>query len=270
VRPYWLLYFHSAILISMKGLTDTHAHLCDPVFDPDRLLVLERARRAGVSRIIAVSENLADAEKNLALADKNPMIRPAAGLYPTNLDLAQASEMVDFIRIHADRLSAIGEVGLDYWKVQEESGREMQREIFRGFIDLSLELGIPLNVHSRSAGRHAVEFLLRHSAAKVQLHAFDGKTASALPALEAGYFFSIPPSIVRSGQKRKLASKLPLSNILIETDSPVLGPVSGDRNEPANAWIAVKTIAELKGLPEEAVAEAVGENAFRLYGEKLP
>jgi TatD DNase family protein len=251
----------------IKGLTDTHAHLCDPVFDPDRSLVLEKARLAGISGVIAVAENLSDAEKTLALANEYTMIRPAAGLYPTNLEPDQASKMHDFIRSNADRLVAIGEVGLDYWKIQEESDREIQREIFRGFIELSLLLDIPLNVHSRSAGRHTVEFLLKHSAVKVQLHAYDGKPASAHPAVEAGYYFSIPPSVVRSAQKQKLVKKLPLSSLLIETDSPVLGPEPQKRNEPANALIAVSAIAELKNLSEMEVMEAVSENTRRLYGD---
>jgi TatD DNase family protein len=100
----------------------------------------------------------------------------------------------------------------------------------------------------------------------VQLHAFDGKASTALPALDAGYFFSIPASIVRSRQKQKLVRRLPLSCMLLETDSPVLGPEPGRRNEPANLRIALKTIAELKEVPEEAVAEAVSENFKRLYG----
>lgn len=251
----------------MNGLTDTHAHLCDPVFDADRSIVLEKARRSGITGIIAVSEDLADAEKNLSLAEEYPMIRPAAGLFPTNLDRALAANMRDFISRHAGSLSGIGEVGLDYWKVQNESDREIQRDIFRSFIFLSLQLDLPLNVHSRSAGRPTIEILLKHSAARVQLHAFDGKPASASPGVEAGFYFSIPPSIIRSAQKQKLVKKLPLANILIETDSPVLGPTPGDRNEPANALMVVKTIAELKSLHKEEVLEAVIENTRRLYGE---
>ncbi len=260
----------SGILHFMNLLTDTHAHICDSVFDGDRDRVLERAREAGVAAIIAVGEDLKDGERNLQLAREHPMIRPAAGLYPTHLDLRLAEEMREFIRRNRDSLAAIGEVGLDYWMVKEESEREMQRNIFRGFIDLSKELGLPLNVHSRSAGHHVVSFLLEASAAKVQLHAFDGKASAALPALDAGFLFSVPPSIVRSEQKQKLVKRLPLSSLLIETDSPVLGPNPQERNEPANALIAVKAIAELKGISQEEVIETVAENTRRLYSDPCP
>ncbi len=249
----------------MNSLIDTHAHLCDPVFDPDREQVLKKAEAAGIAAVIAVSENLEDAGKNVQLADRHSMIRPAAGLYPTILDPELANQMCEFIRNHRSRLAAIGEVGLDYWMVKDETDREVQRDIFRRFIQLSKELDLPLNVHSRSAGRHAVAVLLEASACRVQLHAFDGKFGAALPALEAGFYFSIPPSIIRSEQKQKLAKKLPLSSLLLETDSPVLGPAPHERNEPANAIIVVKAIAELKGVSETEVTEAVGENARKLY-----
>lgn len=257
------------MLNAMAKLVDTHAHLCDTVFDPDRESVLQRAQKAGISTILSVSENLSDAEKNLHLAARYPMIRAAAGLYPTNLDLDLATEMCAFIRRHRNELVSIGEVGLDYWIIKDEAQREMQREIFRRFIDLGKELSLPLNVHSRSAGRHTVAMLLELSAAGVQMHAFDGKASAALPAVEAGYFFSIPPSIVRSEQKRKLVRKLPLSSLLVETDSPVLGPVPRERNEPANAPIAVKTIAEIKGITETQVVEGIQENIRRLYGNSF-
>ncbi len=249
-------------------VVDVHAHLCDAVFDPDRHEVLGRARQAGVVAVIAVGEDLADARKNLVLSEAHPMIRPAAGLYPTKLSLEQAEEMIQFIRESRHKLAAIGEVGLDYWMVKEQPQLEMQRRIFGRFIDLAKELDLPLNVHSRSAGRHAIAFLLEKGATRVHLHAFDGKAASALPAVEAGYYFSIPPSIVRSDQKQKLVKRLPLSCLLVETDSPVLGASPRDRNEPANARIALKAIAELKGMNEPDVAAIVRENTSRLY--RLP
>jgi TatD DNase family protein len=250
-------------------LVDTHAHLCAPEFVHDLDAVLSRARAAGVAAVVAVGETLADAARNMELSERHAMIRPAAGLYPTVLEPDQAGALHRFIRQNGPRLAAVGEVGLDHWVVQAEADRELQREIFRGFIGLARELDLPLNVHSRSAGRQAIGLLLECGAARVQLHAFDGRAATALPAVEAGYFFSIPPSVVRSRQKQKLVKQLPLNCLLVETDSPVLGPEPAARNEPANLPSAVKAIAAIKALPEAAVAEAVAANTARLYG-RLP
>ena len=247
-------------------ITDTHAHICDPAFDADRAKILDKARTAGVAAVIAVGEDLRDARKNMDLAARHSTLRPAAGLFPTILDRAKAEEMYDFIRRQRAGLVAVGEVGLDFWVVKDEPGKELQKEIFKGFINLAKELDLPLNVHSRSAGRHAVALLLECNAVKVQMHAFDGKASAALPALEAGFFFSIPPSVVRSRQKQKLVKNLPLSNLLVESDSPVLGPDPKKRNEPSNVSVSIQAIAELKAVSQAEVMEAVSENTRKLYG----
>lgn len=247
-------------------MTDTHAHICSEAFDTDREAVLARASQAGIRSIVAVGEDLADAEKTMALAGRFPILKPTAGLYPTRLDMAAFEAMAVFIRAHRSSLVAIGEVGLDFWMVKTEDERALQREIFTRFIALSVELELPLNVHSRSAGRHAVDLLIRNGARRVQLHAFDGKISAARPALDAGYFFSVPPSIVRSRQKQKLVRHLPLESLLAETDSPVLGPEPGERNEPANLVTSVSAIAVIKGVPEEEVLATVAANTRRLYG----
>jgi TatD DNase family protein len=255
------------LVAQTNNLVDTHTHLCDPIFDADRAEVLERAAGVGVGAVILVGEDITDAGRNLDLAAGNSMLKPAAGLYPAILDQAQADDLQRFIRKESPRLVAIGEVGLDYWVVKEDADKELQREIFKGFIDLSLELDLPLNVHSRSAGRHAVVFLLDCGAARVQMHAFDGKASAALPGVEAGFYFSIPPSVVRSRQKQKLVKNLPLTCLLVETDSPVLGPTPDERNEPANVRKSIKAIAEIKGISEAQVIEAVTENTKKLYGD---
>lgn len=247
-------------------LFDTHTHLVDPSFAPDLEVVLERARAAGVSGIVVVSETLDEAHAVVALCRQHaPLLRPAAGLFPTHLDLEQADAVAAFVRAHASELVAIGEVGLDYRVVEDEAGREVQREILRRFVALSRETGLPLNVHSRSAGHHTIAWLLEHGATRVQLHAYDGKASSALPAVEAGYFFSVPPSIVRSPQKQKLVAQVPLEHLLLETDSPVLGAQPGERNEPANVHASLRAIAEIKKLPEARVAEVLLDNTRRLY-----
>ena len=253
--------------MSNHKIIDTHAHICDPLFDADREEVLRNAAAVGVGAVIAVGENISDARKNIELAEAHPILRPAAGLFPTTLNPAQADELLAFIRSERSKLVAIGEVGLDFRIVKEDAGREIQRDIFKSFIALSKELDLPLNVHSRSAGRHAVALLLESGAARVQMHAFDGKASAARPAAEAGYFFSVPPSVVRSRQKQKLVKNLPLSSILVETDSPVLGPDPNERNEPANIKVSIKAIAELKNVSEEQVIEAVTTNTARLYGD---
>lgn len=251
-------------------LIDAHAHLGDACFDDDREEVLARAREAGVDTVVVVGETLADAMRNLELAKRYPhMFRPTAGLYPTHLDEDQAAEIEQLIREQRDQLAAIGEVGLDRWKVQDPEQLELQKRIFERFIDLAIELDLPLNVHSRSAGRQAIELLIERGAKRVLLHAFDGRPAKALPGVEAGYFFSVPPSIVRSRQKQKLVARLPLSCLLLETDSPVLGPTPEERNEPANVRVSLGAIAEIKGLGEREVAQATSENASRLFGELL-
>ena len=252
-------------------IIDTHAHLCDSAFDADRAEVLSRARAAGVAGVVCVGESLEDARKNLVLAQEDPLLLPAAGLYPDRFDLGEAEALIQLIRKERGRLVAVGEVGLDRWIIKRAPESEqaeletLQRELFLRFLDLAVELDLPLNVHSRSAGRQAIAAMLVRGAGRVQMHAFDGKASTAQPGVEAGYYFSVPPSIVRSRQKQKLFGHLPLSCLLVESDSPVLGPQPGVRNEPAHTVTALRAIAQIKQLPEKQVAEAVAENTARLY-----
>ena len=246
-------------------LFDAHAHLYAAAFADDLADVLARAAHRGVQAVLCVSETLAEAQRVMELADRHPLIKPCAGLYPTILDRGAAAEMLGFIRRHRERLAAIGEVGLDYWKVQDAADREVQRDILAQHVALSRELDLPLNVHSRSAGRHAIAWLQEHGARHVLMHAFDGKAASARVGIEAGYYFSIPPSIVRSPQKQKLVRHLPLEHLLLESDAPVLGPEKDVRNEPCNVWLSCRHVAAIKGLPVDEVARVTTANAERLF-----
>lgn len=253
----------------MLPLFDCHAHICDDAFDRDRQHVIKRANAKGVKGIIVVGETHDDALKNLKLAQEYNCIYPCIGIYPTTIDVEHAEKVVQLIRDNHHLLAGIGEVGLDYWKVKDEGEREIQRHIFGMMIDIAIEFNLPLNVHSRSAGRHTIDLLLVKGAKRVQMHAFDGRFGRALPALEAGYFFSVPPSIVRSVQKQKLVKNLSLDSLLLESDSPVLGPTATERNEPVNILVSLKTIAAIRQIPEGEATIAINRNFLRLYGERV-
>jgi TatD DNase family protein len=246
-------------------MIDCHAHLTDTRFADDRSQVLARARAAGVERILCVGERLSDVDAVLQLGREEERVEPCIGLYPDQLDPADEEGMARAIREHAAELRAIGEVGLDYWIAQEEEQRQRQRELLSCFVALARETDLPLNLHSRSAGHHAVDFLRDLGARKVLLHAFDGRAHHALKAVEAGYLFSIPPSIVRSRQKQKLVRRLPLEVLVLESDSPVLGPDPRQRNEPANLVRTVEMIAQIKACDPAAVVSQTSANARRLF-----
>ena len=251
-------------------LVDTHSHMADPVFTEDLDQVLERARRAGVRAILVMSEDEREGEEVLRFcAGKAPFLLPCLGLYPDRAEPGRAEALAARIREERTRLAAIGEVGLDFRIEGDPVRRKSQEEALQVFASLSLETGLPLSVHSRSAGKRAMEVLARAGAEKVVMHAFDGKARYALEGVERGWFFSIPPSLVRSRQKEKLVQALPLENLLMESDAPVLGPVPGNRNEPAFIEMTVQRIAEIKGVSTLEVARMTTSNAVRLFGLSL-
>ncbi|MBN1946070.1 MAG: TatD family hydrolase [Bradymonadales bacterium] len=248
---------------------DCHAHLADPAFHEDLDEVLRRAEQSGVERILCVSEGSSDSARVIDLARSHPMIIACLGLHPDRATLPEAMEVGDLIERNHRELAAIGEVGLDYWVAKEEEQRGVQREVLAFFAALAGRLDLPLNVHSRSAGHHAIAFLQQLGARRVLMHAFDGKASAALVGVEAGYYFSIPPSVVRSPQKQKLVRRLPLSSLLLESDSPVLGPTPQERNEPKNTLLSAQAIADAKGCSLDEVVEVTSANAralFRLEG----
>ena len=143
---------------------------------------------------------------------------------------------------------------------------EIQQKVFETQIHLANKYDLPLNVHSRSAGHHTIEFLKQHNAKRVLLHAFDGKPHYAEHAWKNyGYYFSIPPSIARSPQKQKLVKRLPIDALILESDSPALPPVKDTRNEPKNIEISRKFIANIKNMSEYNVALITTKNAQKLF-----
>nr|XP_038946529.1 putative deoxyribonuclease TATDN3 isoform X4 [Rattus norvegicus] len=248
------------------GLVDCHCHLSAPDFDS-----------ANVMALVAVAEHAGEFEKIMQLSERyNGFILPCLGVHPVqelspektrSVTLKDLDVALPIVENYKDRLLAIGEVGLDfsprYAGTHEE--KEEQRQVLIRQVQLAKRLNVPLNVHSRSAGRPTISLLREQGAEKVLLHAFDGRPSVAMEGVRAGYYFSIPPSIVRSGQKQKLVKQLPLSSLCLETDSPALGPEKLTRNEPCNISIAAEFIAQVKGISVEEVREVTTQNAFKLF-----
>lgn len=253
----------------MLPLVDVHCHLTSAEFADDLEAVLDRARQAGIARLVSVGESTEDNRRVLALAENYPQILAAMGHYPAHLDDAMADETEALIRENRGRVVAIGEVGIDHWLAKEPEERERQHAIFARFVRLSVELDLPLSVHSRSAGHHAIAMLKELGAKRVCLHAFDGKARYAREAAEAGYYLSIPPSVVRSPQKERLVNAVPMDRLLLESDSPVLGPEQNRRNEPANLLHSVRMVAAIKGLDSAEVRAACAENTRALFGPSV-
>jgi TatD DNase family protein len=247
-------------------LVDAHCHLQDEEFDEDRDHVLKRAQESGVVSIITSSLNTREASKALSIHRQYlDYVYVCIGSDPSNLDAKDTLDLMSFIRKYRSDIVGIGEVGLDYYWVKENQYREIQRNLFRDWIRFAEELRLPLIVHSRSAGKYAVQILLETEFRQVLMHAFDGRVGWAIEAAKEGVYFSIPTSVCRSKQKQKLVKALPLDSILVESDAPVLSPIREERNEPANLVYSVRRIAELKGVSKDEVAEITTENARTLF-----
>uniref|UniRef100_A0A3P8VGL6 TatD DNase domain containing 3 n=1 Tax=Cynoglossus semilaevis TaxID=244447 RepID=A0A3P8VGL6_CYNSE len=248
----------------MHGFIDCHCHISARDFDEVR---------AGLLALLAVAEHAGEFEKIISLSQRFPgFIFPCLGVHPVqevspeqqrgalvqDLDAA-----LPIIEQYKDHLVAIGEVGLDFTPryVSSDADKESQRQVLIRQAQVAKELDLPLNVHSRS---NKLFRKLPLGVSKALLHAFDGKPSVAMEGVKAGYFFSIPPSIVRSEQQ-KLVKQLPLENICLETDSPALGPEKQVRNEPKNISVSAEYISLIKGVPVEKVMEITTQNALRLF-----
>ena len=255
-------------------MMDCHSHLAAPDFAADLEQVLFRAKAAGVGPIVVVGEDESDNHAVLDLCRCHPgFLLPCLGFHPDRFadpgmlpDDAALDRIEEMIRTHKDRLAGIGEVGLDFFRVRSHEARQAQRQCLLRFVRLSLDLDLPLSVHSRSAGKYAMDLLAEAGADKVCFHAFDGKAGLAAEAAKShGWLFSIPPSVARSSQKQRLARVLPLSALAFESDAPALGPVAGERNEPGNIIAAVKTVAQIRRMDEDLLKKAARENSRRLF-----
>jgi len=244
-------------------IIDTHCHIEQDEFDIDRKQVIPQCKQVGVWMITsAITPN--SWKKAIEIGKEFDNVEVAIGLDPMKWDKLDDAAL--FIEKNENQIVAIGEVGLDHYIVRNHDDREKQESAFRKMIMLSNNLNLPIQIHSRSAGRRAIKTLSDMDAKNVHMHAFDGKSSLArMASKDLGYYFSIPPSVVRSPQKKKLVKAVDIERLMVETDSPVLGPFKGVRNVPMNIEVAIREIASILHRGEDEILSIVLENSLGLY-----
>lgn len=249
---------------------DSHAHLADPAFDPDREAVIARARAAGAVAVVAIGESLAAAARARELAAAHPMfVYFTAGVHPH--DAASFDPVRDpaAIRSEVERGAvAIGECGLDYH--YDHSPRPLQRRAFAAQLALAAETGRPVVVHTREAEDDTTAMVREAGAAGIAgvLHCFTGSHALAHAALESGWYISFSGIVTfKKWADDDLLRLVPADRLLVESDAPYLAPVPdrGKRNEPA--WVArtVERIAAAREVPAESLGQQAVRNAVKLF-----
>ncbi|MGH2459603.1 MAG: TatD family hydrolase [Chloroflexota bacterium] len=256
------------------SLTDSHAHLAEPILFDDVTAVVDRAVAAGVEHILAVGIDLASSATSIALAERFPTVWATVGVHPSEVASFEERTIAELSRLAAHpRVVAIGEIGLDYYR--DRSTAELQRSAFAAQVDLAAALGRPVVVHNREADDDVLRILgsvARDSDLATRagvLHCFSGDAALAERAIGQGFFVSFAGNLTfrRADALRETAAKLPIDWILTETDSPFLAPipVRGRTNQPANGRLVVDQLAEIRGISPESAALATSANAGRLF-----
>ena len=255
------------IMNKVYRLVDSHAHL-EELEDLDT--AIQRARQAGVIAIIAVGSDYESNSHVLDIAAKYPsLVYPALGWNPGSLDKDASSPKRDiqFIEKHVESMVAIGEIGLDYDKrVVARSGKDRQKETFRGVLTLAKRYDKPVIIHSRYAWRDSFSLAEDAGVEKAVFHWYTGPTNVLKDVLGRGYFVSGTLAAEYHAEHRRAIRETPLQNLLLETDSPVV--YRGHQAEPADVSRVLQATAELKGLSPDVVAEATTGNALRLF--RLP
>lgn len=260
-------------------LVDTHCHLDFHAFDADRPQVIDRARAAGVERIVNPATDVASSAAAVRLAEETPEVYAAVGIHPNDALTFDKSSIQDLRRLaQHPKVKAIGEIGLDYYR--QHAPHDVQMVAFRAQLALAAELGLPVIIHNRDANEDMLAVLAAWREALVKsgsplvdrpgvMHSFAGSEQTARAALELGMFigFTGPVTFKNAPELQKVAGGVPVERILVETDAPFLAPHPnrGRRNEPAFVRITAEKIAALHQTTLDIIARQTTENARRLF-----
>ncbi|MEK7076280.1 MAG: TatD family hydrolase [Patescibacteria group bacterium] len=259
---------------------DSHCHPQMAQYDKDREEVIARAQRAGVS-MICVGTDLETSRQAIELAQKHEGVWATVGLHPN--DLNNELRVMNYEELlKEDKVVAIGEVGLDYYRTPEPEKQKKQKEVFEQFINLALKHDKPLILHCRDSKAGSIgraykdmaeiignwKLKIGNSALRGVVHSFTGTKNEAKQFLDLGLFLGFNGIITFVRQYDEIVREVPLERILLETDAPFLTPepYRGKRNEPAYVIEVAKKLAELKNEPYEKVVEQTTKNCKNLFG----
>lgn len=253
---------------------DSHCHLDFPEFQSRLPEVLANMELAKVSHALCVSVDLPDFPNVLKLAQEYPHLYASVGVHPDYEDTPEPSLefLVDTALKHA-KIVAIGETGLDYYRMGDRSyeSMEWQRNRFRTHIRAAIASKKPLIIHTRSASEDTIKILQEEGAQRIGgvMHCFTESYEVAKAAMEMGFYISFSGIVTFKSAKdlQETCKQVPLERMLIETDSPYLAPIPyrGKINEPA--WVSKvgEFIADLKGVPIELLANQTSSNFYECF-----
>lgn len=251
---------------------DTHAHLTFPEFEGDLKEVLQRAKKAGVEKIICVGCDLKSDDAVLKLADKYGFIYATLGMHPYEAEKVDKELMKKWMEIirNNKKVVAIGECGLDYFKGKVP--KDIQKEAFRLQLNIAEMFDLPVIVHNREADEESLEVLKEYRVRAV-FHCYGSNLEFAQKVWKAGYMTSFTGIITypNTANLREVVKACPLDKFMVETDCPYLAPQvnRGKRNEPGYVAEVAEKIAEIKELLPEKIAEISTKNASGFFKIEL-
>ncbi|MCL2642903.1 MAG: TatD family hydrolase [Candidatus Bathyarchaeota archaeon] len=256
-------------------LVDAHIHLSDPEYSGHLDELIADAKMAGISALVTNSVDLKSCQNDIKLAEQYPdLIYPALGIHPWNVNFLKQNELqetIDFIlqQSQTRRLIAIGEIGLDY---KYEAIWEQQVFVFDKMLHLAEQLSLPVIIHSRGTTDKIVDMLQSYNVKRVLLHWFSHPMEILSKAIDLDYFITEGPPVVYSNGIREVVKQTPLTNLLPETDGPVIyrkKPFNGQLTKPSYIQDVLQAIAEIKNMPVREVIDQVAKNFEIFFNVKL-
>lgn len=253
----------------MTVFIDSHCHVNFPDLAGDYPAISERMANNNVKMALCVSVNLPDWDPMMEMVEREPTLWASVGVHPDYENEIEPTVDDLVSRSERDKVVAIGETGLDYYRLTGDL--EWQRERFRTHIRAAKQARLPLIIHTRQAREDTISILREEGADEVGgvMHCFTESWEMAQQSMELGFYVSFSGIVTFKNARdlQETAAKVPMDRLLIETDSPYLAPVPhrGKRNDPSLVVHVAEKIAELKGLSVEEVAAQSTENFFNLF-----